>query len=78
MRPRHNEDLKKAKQEEMARVQINLISMVNDAKVTEREKRMQPDEMPDSGELIDQVDPEEGSISKPAGGGLQFRASPDA
>ena len=46
--------------------------MVNDAEITEREKRIQTD---DSMLLLN--DSQEGSILKPADAGLEFRASPN-
>ena len=61
----------------VARVQLGLIDMVNDAQVTEREKRVQPDEVtqhPDESNLL--VSPGR-RIVKPADAGLQFRASPN-
>ena len=57
----------------VARVQLGLIDMVNNREVTAREKRIQPDERT---YMLGPSQAQEGSILKPAGDDLQFRASP--
>ena len=66
------DDMKQTKLKMVARVQLGLIGMVNDAEITEREKRIQPDES-----MLLLNDSQEGSILKPADAGLEFRASPN-
>lgn len=74
-RSRKADELKMAKSNMVARVQLGLIDMVNNQEVTAREKRIQPDEHT---YLLGNAQAQEGSILRPAGDDQQFRASPDA